>query len=316
MTLERAPFYPIIPDEPEAQAYWVLTTDGVRLRVAAWDHASAKGTVLLFPGRTEYIEKYAETAGRLAEQGFATISIDWRGQGLADRLTENVQSGHVIHFQDYQLDVAAMLRSAKALNIPEPYFLLGHSMGGCIGLRALHDGLPVRAAAFTGPMWDIGLNPILRPIAVLLSGIASLIGIGHWLTPGTKHETYVLDTAFEDNQLTKDRDMYARLQSQARAKPELMIGGPTLRWLSEALKECRKLRRLPAPDLPGLTFLGTDEKIVSTAAIKTCMAGWNNGTLDMVAAGEHEVLMDNPKIRGDVVEKTAQLFNAQTLSTD
>ncbi|MGH1466210.1 MAG: alpha/beta fold hydrolase [Cognatishimia sp.] len=314
MGLDRAPFFPVISGEPEAEAYWTLATDGVRLRVAAWQSNDAagktKGTVLLFPGRTEYIEKYAEIAGRFADLGLATFSIDWRGQGLADRLTGNVMSGHVVNFQDYQLDVAAMLRSAKALNLPEPYFLMGHSMGGCIGLRALYDGLPVQAAAFTGPMWDIGLNKVLRPIAVLLSGIASLLGIGHWLAPGTKHETYVLDTAFEDNQLTKDRDMYARLQSHARAQPQLMIGGPTMRWLSQALRECSDLRRHPAPQIPCLTFLGTDENIVCPGAITSRMTSWEDGTLDMVPAGEHEVLMDNPTIRGDVTRKIAALFLA------
>ena len=50
---------------PGGEAWWVPTTDGARVRVAAWPAAAggpARGTVLLFPGRTEYVEKYGPAA--------------------------------------------------------------------------------------------------------------------------------------------------------------------------------------------------------------------------------------------------------------
>ncbi len=70
---------------------------------------TAKGTVLLFPGRTEYIEKYGRAARDLYQRGFATLTVDWRGQGLADRMLEDARIGHVHYFTDYQKDVAAMI---------------------------------------------------------------------------------------------------------------------------------------------------------------------------------------------------------------
>lgn len=312
--MEKAPFHAIPEDEPLGQAYWVQAADGVRLRVAVWaddtEDGLTKGTVLLFPGRTEYVEKYALTAGELAKAGYATISIDWRGQGLADRLQGNPNAGHVAAFRDYQVDVQALLNAAKDLNLPDPHYLLGHSMGGCIGLRALYDGLPVKAAAFTGPMWQIGLGK-MRPFAYLLSIILRCLGMGNWLAPGTKNETYVLDTAFEDNQLTRDRGMYARLQAQARATPALCIGGPSVRWVNEALKECNALSRLPALSLPCVTFLGTDEKIVDKDAILSRMDTWETGTLEWVESGEHEVLMEGANKRAPLMAHITALFDAQ-----
>ena len=119
--LETAPFFTDIAPLPETgQAHWAETSDGKKLRVAHWPLDGAKGTVLLFPGRTEYVEKYAMTASAFAKKGLAVMAIDWRGQGLSDRLIPARNIGHVDVFSDYQKDVAAMLRTARALQLPRP----------------------------------------------------------------------------------------------------------------------------------------------------------------------------------------------------
>ena len=81
-----APLFPQADGPQGGVAQWLTTSDGVRVRVAVWGRDAPKGTVLLFPGRTEYVEKYGRAAGDLLARGFATVAIDWRGQGLADRL--------------------------------------------------------------------------------------------------------------------------------------------------------------------------------------------------------------------------------------
>jgi len=167
MALTPAPLFTDIHPGPEGgMAHWVETSDGKRIRVGHWPVSGAKGTVLLFPGRTEYIEKYGPAASDLAARGLGTIAIDWRGQGLADRLLDDPRVGHVDAFSDYQKDVAAMLRAARALSLPRPFYLLAHSMGGCIGLRAVIEGLPVQAAAFTGPMW-VSISPLTCALSQL-----------------------------------------------------------------------------------------------------------------------------------------------------
>lgn len=177
MSLSAAPLFTDVHPAPlDGMAFWATAADGVRIRLGVWQPNTAKGTVLLFPGRTEYIEKYAPSAGDLAKRGFATIAVDWRGQGLADRLLDNGRMGHVDAFSDYQRDVNAVVAAARELGLPEPFFLLGHSMGGCIGLRALYEGLPVRAAAFSGPMWGIRISAHLRPVAWALGRMMPAIG--------------------------------------------------------------------------------------------------------------------------------------------
>ncbi len=312
MALQAAPYYHEVADGPEAQAYWVTADDGVRLRFAHWPHADAKGTVLLFPGRTEYVEKYGRAAQDFAARGFAMVAIDWRGQGLADRLVEPAYAGYVERFTDYQRDIAAVLAALNELDVPKPWYLVGHSMGGCIGLRAVIEGLPVNAAAFSGPMWGIGMSAALRPAAWILSTLSKPLRFGTRLAPGTSATTYVLDEPFDGNSLTKDPEMYAYMQRQMRDHPNLSLAGPSLHWLNEALKECRHLRAQPSPDLPSMTFVGTDEDIVDVADIHDRMARWPNGTLEIVEQGEHEVLMEVPATRKRIFDDCAAFFASQT----
>ncbi len=309
--LERAPLYEDVADAPSGgAAYWVAARDGVRLRIGGWGGAAPNGTVLLFPGRTEYIEKYGRAARDLAACGYATLTIDWRGQGLSDRLTPDEMAGHVGHFADYQADVAAMLSTAEALNLPRPWHLLAHSMGGCIGLRALMNGLPVASVAFSAPMWGIRMSETVRPVAWSLSWSSRHLRMDHHYAPGTTaNESYVLAEPFETNKLTNDPEMYQYMVDQTRAYPALGLGGPSLRWLHEALKECRDLSKRPSPDLPAIVFAGTDEDIVDLARIRARVAAWPGTDLHMIDGGRHEVLMECPAIRNRVFKQICGFFH-------
>ncbi|WP_108482314.1 alpha/beta fold hydrolase [Oceaniglobus ichthyenteri] len=308
-TLEIAPFYRDVANAPEGgQCHWTTTSDGLRIRVAHWAKG-VKGTVLLFNGRTEYVEKYGPAAGEFAARGYGMITADWRGQGLADRMIEDPNPGHVAKFSDYQKDVAAFLGMANRLNLPRPYYLVAHSMGGAIALRALHDGMKVNAAVFSAPMWGISMAPALRPLAWSLSWASRSIGLGQNLTPGTKRESYLNAVAFEDNMLTTDREMWEWMRTQVSKHPELVLGGPSLRWLYEALNDTRHLSRLPTPTVPTLTTLGSDEQIVDPDRIKALMADWKNGTLDIIRGAKHEVMMDNPSQRQYFFDAACALFD-------
>lgn len=310
MALTPAPFFAEVADGPDGgAAHWVTASDGLRIRVGHWA-GGEKGTILLFPGRTEYIEKYGRAARDFLARGYGVVAVDWRGQGIADRLIADRAAGHVHHFPDYQQDVAAVLAHARTLGMPEPYHLIGHSMGGCIGLRALYEGLPVKSAMFSAPMWGIIIAPHLRPLAWVSSWTARRVGQGHRFAPGTEPVPYVTSSPFEDNMLTSDREMFDYMKAQLDAHPDLALGGPSLRWLNEALMEMRALAARPAPPIPALTFLGSNERIVEPHRIHDRMAAYPNGKLVMLEGAEHEVMMETPAIRARVFDETAQWFDA------
>ena len=76
--------------------------DGMRVRLGhARPHGRPRGTVLVLPGRAEFIEKYRETLADLTSAGFAVVTLDWRGQGGSDRFIPRRQPDHVTRFEAY-----------------------------------------------------------------------------------------------------------------------------------------------------------------------------------------------------------------------
>ncbi|WP_037307414.1 alpha/beta fold hydrolase [Ruegeria halocynthiae] len=312
MALLPAPLFEDMAGGPAGgKAHWLNTADNTRIRAAHWlPEGDACGTVMMYPGRTEYIEKYGDAAAEFVNRGFAFLSIDWRGQGLADRLLDDPRIGHVDQFTDYQKDVRATLDLAAELQLPKPWYVIGHSMGGAIGLRAVLENDCFSACAFTGPMWGIYFNPIMKPLSRLTAYWGPRVGLGEKTPPTTTLESYVLSEPFEGNSLTRDLAMYKMMQDQLLAHPELALGAPSTIWLREALDECAWLMEQPAPTTPGLTFLGSHEQIVDRKAIRARVANWPNGTLIEVPEGEHEVLMEPADVRGPVFDQLAALFMA------
>lgn len=310
MTISPAPLFEDVAGGPAGgTAHWVTTSDNIRIRVAAWAPKSdAKGAVLLFPGRTEYIEKYGSTAKEFVDRGYAVLAIDWRGQGLADRLLDDPRVGHVAHFTDFQKDVSAALRVARDIDLPKPWHVVGHSMGGAIALRSVIEGLSVQSCAFTGPMWGIYFNPVMKQLSRLTTYWGPKFGLGHKNPPTTSLESYVLSQEFEGNVLTRDPDMYKMMQAQLEAHPELSLGAPSTYWLGNALDECAHLATRPSPDLPCLTFLGTHEQIVDRDAVRARMQNWPRGRLVEIPGGEHEVLMEAAEVRNPVFDQLISLF--------
>lgn len=319
MSFAPAPYFSAMPGAarpgaPACTAVWAKASDGLRIRVGLWQPEQAKGTLLILPGRTEFIEKYAEFAGDLAARGYASMAIDWRGQGLADRLLDDRRIGHVNRFLDYQLDLAAALEVAQAMDLPRPWHLHGHSMGGAIGLRAAMNGIDVQSCVFTGPMWGIHMAPALRPLGWAMAFAAPVVGLGNRLPPTTQHESMLKTQPFEGNVLTTDPTQYALMRDQIAAAPEMALGGPSLTWLREALNETRLLSRLPSPDLPCHCFVGALEKITDVPAIHNRMDKWPGGKLDVVPECEHEVLMETPATRAGVIEKMVALFDSASVA--
>ncbi|WP_170331123.1 alpha/beta fold hydrolase [Ruegeria arenilitoris] len=317
MQFSPAPFYEDVAGGPAGgAAHWVTTADDTRIRMGHWrPEGEAIGTVMMFPGRTEYIEKYGDSAAEFVGRGFACLAVDWRGQGLADRLLDDPRVGHVEQFTDYQHDVQVTLELADELDLPKPWYVIGHSMGGAIGLRAVLERDCFAACAFTGPMWGIFFTPIMKPLSRLTAYWGPRIGLGEKTPPTTSLESYVASQPFDGNVLTRDPAMYQMMKDQLIAHPELALGAPSTIWLREALDECAWLMEQTAPATPCLTFLGSHEQIVDRKAIRARMANWPNGTLVEIPKGEHEVLMEPPGVRGPVYDQLVAHFLAAQSNT-
>lgn len=302
MTVEAAPLYNELAEAPEhGRAFW-LRSGRRRIRAAVWEGAG-RGTVLIFGGRTEYIEKYGRVVAALVGRGFAVATLDWRGQGLSDRALPEPLKGHVGDFSAYQRDVEAFMAAVAAA--PGPRVLLCHSMGGCIGTRALLDERVAPAAAiFSAPMLGIAMAPPLRLFAELAVAAAERFGFLSAFAPAPgARKPYALHQPFRGNVLTSDEAHYLWFRRQIEAEPRFALAGPTLGWLGAALAETAALAAAPAPDLPTLTFLGSEEAVVSAAAVRAQAARAADCRLVELDGARHETLLEAPAIRARLWEE-------------
>src|SRR5271170_1030130 len=133
-----------IPANPVPEGVTVgtlKTPDGVSIRYARWEPPQGrKGTVCIFQGRTEFIEKYFEVVRDLRARGFAVATMDWRGQGLSERRLRDTRKIHVRSFDEYDLDLETFVQEIVLPDCPPPFFALGHSMGAAVLMRAAAHG--------------------------------------------------------------------------------------------------------------------------------------------------------------------------------
>ncbi len=310
MAFEPAPYHASIVAAPlPAAAYWVRTSDGVRIRVCCW-RGGERGTVVLFPGRTEYIEKYADVAGELARCGFGVAAVDWRCHGLSDRLSRNRHVCHVSDFDEYQRDVAAFMSLLAEVEAPRPWFLLAHSMGGCIGLRALLNGMDVSAAVFIAPMWRVRMGRVMRHATFVAARAATWLGLSKRFVAGADHRNHVHYGKSRKIVLTSDVERFESLRAQIELRPELSLGGPSYGWVDAALRECRGLLSASPPSCPALVFIGTKERVVDRKAVRIVCAKWPAAKVEAVENARHEILMETEAVRDRAIARIAVFFES------
>ncbi len=288
-----APFFADVADAPAgASGWWLTAADGTRLRAVVW-RGGDRGTAVIFPGRTEFAEKYGRIAGGFVARGLSVVVIDWRGQGLSDRHPGNRMLGHVHDFRDYQLDVAALMALEAALDLPAPRYLVAHSMGGAIGLRTLLERSEFCGAIFSAPMWRLQMRAATRELTSKMTRVANLAGLGARLMPGTQPGPTAL-IGFAGNALTSDEATFAWCVRQISAHPELALGGPSMQWTYAALEEMARLYIAPLPRVPMLVMVGDQESVVSTAVIRSQVARMSAGAILDLPGARHEVFMESP----------------------
>src|SRR6201987_950397 len=167
MTLVSIHAHPVPADVVSGM---IKTPDGAELRFARWaPPAGRKGTVCVFTGRGEAIEKYFETVRDLRDRGFAVATFDWRGRGHSSRRLRDPRKGFVRRFSDYEIDVETFVQQVMLPDCPPPFFALAHSMGGAVLLRVAYAGKRwFDRMVLTAPMIDLPRQRHAFPARALL----------------------------------------------------------------------------------------------------------------------------------------------------
>lgn len=295
--MQAAPFHADVAHAPEgAEAFWLEALDGLRIRIVLW-RGGTRGTAFVFPGRTEYAEKYGLVAGHLLARGFSVVVIDWRGQGLSTRPAGAPMMGHVRSFPDYQNDVAVALAAAEALALPAPKLLVAHSMGGCIALRTLLETRIFRAAVMSAPMWGLQVRTALREIKAKALRRARQFGVRATVPAGSSSDATEVSRVFAGNALTSDPAAFDRAMAQVATHPELGLGPPSAGWTRAAFAEMGRLALKASPATPMLVFAGSEEQVVSLRAIRRRCARTPQARLVECPEGRHEIFMEHEGIQ-------------------
>ena len=276
------------------------TPDGVSLRFARWQPPPGRrGTVCIFQGRGEWIEKYFETVRDLRARGFAVAMLDWRGQGLSDRGLSDRHKGHVHSFSEYDTDLETFMREVVLPDCPPPLFAIGHSTGATVLIRAAYRGhrwfdRVVLIAPLIG-LAGAGSTATARGIVRALR----LAGFGSNYVPGGEAVITEL-RPFAGNYLTSDPVRYARNAAVLEAEPSLALGRPTVAWCDAAFRAMREIRergyasRIRQPIL--IVSCGLDA-LVSNKAIEEFSSQLRAGSHLVVVGAKHELLMEQDRYR-------------------
>lgn len=281
------------------------TQDRNRLRYGIWKaKGTPKGTVIVLPGRREFVEKYYETIADLQDRGFVAVVLDWRGQGGSGRPLPNQNKNHVESFDILARDFRDFVAHAAEKRFPKPWTVIAHSMGAHLFLKALllFPDLQKRIdkAVLTAPMMGINFSPL--PTALVRWLIERARKKGRMTAYATFQKDYgsIYKGPKAMEKLTSDQGRFEDEAWLLQRKPQLGLGGVTYGWLDAALKSMKELN---ASDLAGritmpmIVIIPGTEKVVDNKATEAFVKKLRNANIVRIQEARHEILKENDRIR-------------------
>ncbi len=256
-----------------------------------------RATAVLMAGRSEFIEKYFEVIEDLRRRGFSVATMDWRGQGLSERLLPVREKGHIRDFGVFRSDLRRFTDEVVTKRFRGPYILMTHSMGGAPALQMLADGDTTwSAAVLCAPMTAL-YDGLLKRLGVRLLGeAATRFGLARYAIPGVKE--YSMD--FEGNVLTSDPVRHRRFQELQSAAPNATIREPTYGWIraaTEAMDDLHRKRRFAKLKVPTLIVSAENDALVRSSDHQ--WLGRQSPLIEVVTikGALHEIMMERDAIR-------------------
>lgn len=188
-----------------------------------------------------------DLAIRLAQDGYAVVTMDFEGHGLSDGLHASIQDFNILcdDIHDYFVE---MLEHRQFRS--KPFFLYGESMGGAVVFNLCTSSLKARVtgAAMSAPM--VKISDELRPPAIIIEALTLLEKYFPYapIIP-TKD---ILEYCFR-NRSTLDRIRSCPLNYMLR--PRLRSGLVCLRTTNDIASRMQEL------DLPVLIMHGALDKV-------------------------------------------------------
>jgi lysophospholipase len=289
--------------------------DGHAVRRIDWPGAAGaepKGSILFLPGRGDHYEKYLESLEEWHRAGWRVTAADWRGQAGSGRLGKDEVTGHIDDFSTWIDDLAFFWQSWRAEG-PGPHVVIGHSMGGHLIMRALvDDRIAPDAVVLSAPM--LGIQGPKLPLP-LLHGVARAMNVvGDPARQAWKWSEKPGELpAKRANLLTHDPERYADEQWWREARPELVMGPASWRWVERAYASVRILESpgaLERVDVPVLIVSTSNDRLVSHATnVRAAQRLPNARLVEFGAEAHHEILREVDPVRNRMMKAIADFLD-------
>lgn len=275
---------------------------------------SSQTCLVILPGRSEPLLKYAEVVHSLEEKNpgkFAFYLMDHRGQGYSYRMikgVENSERGHVDNFDNYVADLRTFMDTIVSKRDCKQKFLLAHSLGAGIGIAFMQEYPEVfDRAALSSPMLKIQTKPYKYGLARTIVLAQMAIGKGKSFSIGQK--PYNSDSKFEDNTFTTSEARFNMTKQTFKDHPETKLGGVTNGWLNEVMKATRKIRKhYDEITIPVHMFhAGIETYSEPSEMVRFCDKA-PHCTRTFFPESKHEVMMDRDVHRDVVMAEVSELF--------
>ncbi len=225
------------------------TADAPALAWRGWVPEAPRAALLFVHGLAEHSGRYQRTAGNFAERGFACYGFDLRGHGSSQGRRVHIKS-----FDDYLTDLHAALFLVRARHRALPCFLVGHSMGGLITIRAvLAKPGDVAGAVVSSPL----LAP--HPSAVPSRATRMAAGLLSKVAPGL-----LIPSGLDSSALSRDQAVV-----DAYVADPLVSSKVSARWFTATMGAAAQARaQAPALRTPMLLMQSGADRLVDPEATR------------------------------------------------
>jgi lysophospholipase len=289
-----------------ARAGEFVGRDGVPIRYVVLGRAHERAALVISSGRTETYLDYAELAYDLRNVGVSIYILDHRGQGFSGRMLDDPQRGYVYDFSDYVADFGTFMDDVVAATPHGRVLGLAHSMGGAI-LASYLEQQPGRfdAVVLVSPMMEINAGWLSEGAAWAAAEAATAVGLGDHYAIGKG--PFDLHAA---NDLSHSDTRYGITRGFTVDHPEVTLGGPTYRWIEQAVEGERAARGDAAAqiDAPVLLLQAGADSVVKPDGQATFCGNAPDCTLVTIDGSGHSMLQENDALRGQTLDAMAEFF--------
>jgi len=280
--------------------------DGKSLHYHHFPHPDPHSNLIIVAGWTEGAPKYAEIIYDLHQAGVEIFIMDWRGQGLSERLIEDPQVTWVSDYDDFVRDLHQFVEDVVKPRARFPLVILGHSMGANIATLYMTQYPKVfERAILSSPMLDMILGAYPTWLGRAISRFYDFVGLGTRMVWGQGH----FDPNTVKNLVSHSRQRWQFWKQYKTDHPEYVLNAASFRWVLEGLKATDYMTKnahlIQAPIL--MLQAGRDIYVATAGQDRVCERAYYCKKITYPFA-KHEILQEVDLIRQDAMDEVIRFL--------